>query len=353
MLVATTALPVPVITTTPRPAPPTATLAVKTATFTAIPSSPTASPQPGGDSGAAPAYLDDRSSPSGLVLSLFNAINRKEYMRAYSYWIDPVNNEELGSYEQFKAGYQETNSVQVTLGNVSAGAGAGQRYYAVPVLLKSQTSAGQPQTFVGCYNLHMSNPIFQAEPPYRPMGIRNAYVNPLDPSLDANEQLAAACSGGDPQQVVPTTDPETIAATNYLDNRSSALAVLRSLFNAINSKEYVRAYSYWKEGSPVAPFAQFQKGYEDTEEVKAVFGVPTDDLGAGQIRYRVPVTLTTRLKDGKQQVFVGCYQLHLSQPAIQETYPFRPMAIEKASVQQIQAGTDPAPKMAAVCTHMP
>ena len=31
-------------------------------------------------------YLDDRSTPAAVMLSYFNAINRHEYLRAYSYY---------------------------------------------------------------------------------------------------------------------------------------------------------------------------------------------------------------------------------------------------------------------------
>ena len=34
-------------------------------------------------------YIDDRSSPQALVQSLYNAINRKEFARAYSYFSVP------------------------------------------------------------------------------------------------------------------------------------------------------------------------------------------------------------------------------------------------------------------------
>src|SRR5260221_5754909 len=36
--------------------------------------------------GSAELYVDDRSTPAALITSFVNAINRQEYLRAYSYW---------------------------------------------------------------------------------------------------------------------------------------------------------------------------------------------------------------------------------------------------------------------------
>ncbi|HVY51583.1 MAG TPA: hypothetical protein VHA07_08475, partial [Devosia sp.] len=37
---------------------------------------------------APPAYLDDRSTPEAVIASFYNAINRQEYARAWSYYED-------------------------------------------------------------------------------------------------------------------------------------------------------------------------------------------------------------------------------------------------------------------------
>jgi len=102
--------------------------------------------------------------------------------------------------------------------------------------------------------------------------------------------------------------------TDYIDDRSSADSVLRSYINAINLREYVRAYSYWQAGAAQVPaFEQFQQGYANTQSVELSTGPVTEDAGAGQIYYAVPVTLLTTLKDGQVQTFVGCYRLHLGE----------------------------------------
>jgi hypothetical protein len=59
-------------------------------------------------------YIDDRSTPSQVIVSFYNAINRHEYLRAYSYWSDPANS--LGPFSDYASGYQDTASVDLVFG---------------------------------------------------------------------------------------------------------------------------------------------------------------------------------------------------------------------------------------------
>src|SRR5215217_463954 len=59
------------------------------------------------------------------------------------------------------------------------------------------------------------------------------------------------------------------AEPTYLDDRSGPVEVLGSLTNAINRREYARAYSYWEPDSAVLqPYAEFAAGYANTIEVE-------------------------------------------------------------------------------------
>lgn len=311
---------------------------------------PTDSPEatPGEDSAGAPAYLDDRSTPSGLMQSYFNAINRKEYLRAYSYWNDPAG--VYGPFDQFQASYEDTLSVELTLGQVGGDAGAGQFYYSVPALLAAQDTGGETHTYAACYILRLSNPGAQAAPPFTPLGIERAKTELVGDLASASVALAKVCSGPDfppsnPIPPPPVTDPGDISAGNYLDNRSGPVEVLRSYFNAINRKEFSRAYSYWEEtgaGAEVGPFEQFERGYANTESVQLTTGEVVSEAGAGQFYYAVPTVLKTQTTGGETQIFAGCYYFHLANPAIQAEPPFRPLAIRSAEVEQVAYEADPA-----------
>jgi hypothetical protein len=129
---------------------------------------PPAPPTPG-----APGYRDDRSGPVRVLQSLYNAINRAEYLRAYSYWEPGALSR---TFDQFQQGYSNTQSVKLTTGRVTSDAGAGQFYYSVPVTLVAFTKDNKTQTFVGCYQLHLANPSIQGTPPFQPLGIRSATI---------------------------------------------------------------------------------------------------------------------------------------------------------------------------------
>ena len=301
-----------------------------------------------------PTYLDDRSTATGLIYSYFNAINRKEYLRAYNYWRTPAAS--LGKYENFAAGFSQTAWAKVRLGQITEGIAAGQIYYSVPVLIKAFTTTGVHQRFISCFVLQLSQPAAQGVPPFVPMGIDHAKTRYVTTPGNGRELLASACSGPDkmgiPVNPAPVTDRDDTIANNYLDDRSDPTQVLRSLVNAINRKEYVRAYSYWEHADGLAnvpPYEQFAKGYAETEKVQVMVGVVRSDAGAGQFYYSAPVVLIARTSRGAIQTFAGCYTLHISNPALQAQPPFMPLAIHSADVRQYENVTDPTGLLSRAC----
>lgn len=299
-------------------------------------------------------YLDDRSTPTGLVYSYFNAIHRKEYLRAYSYWRTPAAS--LGAYENFAAGFKYTGYVTVRLGEISQGVALGQIYYSVPVLIKALTTTGERQRFIACYVVQLSQPSSQGVPPFVPMGIARAKSKVVETPGSGGALLASACSGvddvGAPVKPSPVTDPDDISVKNYLDDRSDPTQVVRSLANAINRKEYTRAYAYWEHVSGMAnvpPYDQFVKGYASTERVNLTVGMVISKVSAGHFYYSVPVLWTTQTTPAAIHTYVGCYLLHLSNPARQNTPPYQPLAIQSAKVWELPVGADPNSMLRTAC----
>jgi hypothetical protein len=295
-------------------------------------------------------YRDDRSNAVAVLESYVNALNRKEYARAYGYWEE---NGEVEPFADFAAGFAETEAVTLETGALGGEGAAGNLFYTVPATLHATHSDGNTQTFVGCYTLHVSQPAVQATPPFRPLGIRSATLTEAAAGADTAALMAATCPPAVPLTPEPTPPAGEVGAAYYIDDRSDPAAVLRSLFNALNRHEYLRAYSYWKEGSDVGSFADFEAGYADTATVELETGEPTGDAGAGQFNYLVPVTLRVETTGGETQTFVGCYALHLSNPGIQVDPPFVPLGIRAADVQPVAAGADPAALMANACATPP
>ncbi len=110
--------------------------------------------------------------------------------------------------------------------------------------------------------------------------------------------------------------PTTNGQVPFYETRDgSATQVLKSLYNAVNRKEYERAYGYFQgapnpDPSTAPPYQQFVQGYADTASVSLAVGKETDDPGAGNIYASVPVVLIARHTDGSPATFLGCYILH-------------------------------------------
>lgn len=303
-------------------------------------------------------YIDNRSDGVSVIKSLFNAINRKEYARAYSYWATNSNATQPGPFDEFKQGYADTVSVRLATGTVGYSVGAGQTYLTVPVVLASETTTGQMQTFYGCYVLHLGSPTAQAMPPFVPLSIISGALQQAADDSDSQALLAQGCQAENGQTGTvaapprPTAAPGDIGIDRYLDDRSNGLQVVRSLFNAINRHEYLRAYSYWQnaETSPsVTDFNKFQEGYADTASVALQVGQVSTDAGAGQIHYGVPVVLTAQTTQGQMQTFSGCYLLHVVNPGLQTEPPFIPLSVDSANVEQVANDADGQVLLAQSC----
>jgi hypothetical protein len=125
-----------------------------------------------------PVYRDDRSDPAAIVRSLYNAVARGEYARAWSYFGD---GKPVADYAGFAAGYAGTTAVELVVGAVTTEGAAGSRYGTVPVAVAATTASGT-QVFAGCYTTRMLQPAIQ-EPPFRPLEIVSDRLHPAHGAL--------------------------------------------------------------------------------------------------------------------------------------------------------------------------
>ena len=297
----------------------------------------------------APNYFDNRSNAVLELQSYFNAINRREYARAYSYWESAAT---AGSFDQFQAGYADTQTVLLTTGTVTGDAGAGQRYFTVPVILQVGAASG-PRTYAGCYVLHLATPIIQAAPPFHPLGIASANVKLVGAGENAGTVQAQACAGMGGAGTI-TFDalpgaPESGSAY-YIDDRTGPLETLQSMFNALNRQEYARAYGYWENQAALGSFAAYQAGYSSTLSTQWTWGPIDSEGAAGQLYWSIPVTLKVQNTNGNQ-TFVGCYRLHLSQPGIQAAPPYHGIGIISASLAAVASNADTNSLMLTACSN--
>ena len=151
---------------------------------------------------AGDAYLDNRSSAEDLVRSLYNAVNNRDFARAFDYFATPPAKD----FAAFQSGYEHTARVDVITGEVFGDGAAGSTYFSVPTIIKATDDKGAAKVFMGCYTIRQVNGAIQ-EPPSRPMQIEKGVLKPakLD---DFNTYSLPKCDGAasEPNNDLPTID---------------------------------------------------------------------------------------------------------------------------------------------------
>ncbi|HEY5271413.1 MAG TPA: hypothetical protein VII97_13835, partial [Anaerolineales bacterium] len=321
---------------------PTVTLSAATATL--VPTN-TLAPVPTNTAAANPIltnYLDDRSTPSQVIVSFYNAINRQEYLRAYNYWVDPATS--LGSFTAWASGYSNTASVDLVFGQITGDPGMSQVYYTIPVILKTTAKNNTHTNYAACYVVHETNPLVYSAPIIDPMGIAQGSAQPSNINASDASVLATACSGypvGGNPPFSASSNSLNIDKSNFVDNRSGPIETVSSLLNAINLKQYVRAYSYFQVPATFpGPYDPYAAGYSGTEVITVTFGMVQSEGAAGSLYFKVPLALKVLTTSAVTRTFVGCYTLHLAQPSLQATPPFQPLGIITGTFKQVDNGTD-------------
>jgi len=95
----------------------------------------------------------DTADPVRVIRRYYEAINRREYRSAYLLWGDS-GRASGKSFEEFRTGYGDTDSVGVVIGEPGRVEGAaGSRFVEVPVTIRAWTGSGAEQHFAGSYVL--------------------------------------------------------------------------------------------------------------------------------------------------------------------------------------------------------
>lgn len=304
----TTPPPTVAASSTPSPVTATATSRPPTATPSSTPC-PTPSP-------VAPAEwppYDDRSGPTTLLASYANAINRGEYARAWGYWESPPN----PSYEDFVQGFADTAFVRLAVRPPTWFEGAaGSSYAQVATLLSATHADGSQHNFIGCYVSRRSNVQQSGDEPT--WSLYDASLQPTPRNASDALLLAEACQSG---PLVP------------YDDRSGAVAMLASYVNAINLREYGRAWAYW-ETPPEQSLEAFAQGFAETESVLLVVRPPTRFEGAAGSTYvAIPTLLSALHNDGTRHNFTGCYvarRPNLGGPGIEKVWSIYDATVDRA-----------------------
>jgi hypothetical protein len=95
----------------------------------------------------------------------------------------------------------------------------------------------------------------------------------------------------------------------------AAVAWIQDYYHDINQHRYREAYAHWEQNGQASnkAFAQFEKGFDQTERVEVTVSEPGSVGAAAGSRYIVvPVRLVAYERDGSKETFLGTYTLRLS-----------------------------------------
>lgn len=129
------------------------------------------------------------------------------------------------------------------------------------------------------------------------------------------------CRPAEPPPPVPPPVPEVptpVAPEPETDSQNAAAAaqVIREYYEAINRKDYERAYHWWGGGGAASgkTYETFVRGFSGTESVTVDVGSPSRIEGAAGSRYvTVPVAIVATGADGRTVRFAGTYTLRRSE----------------------------------------
>ena len=254
-----------------------------------------------------------------MVTSYYNAINLKEYARAYAYWRNPPQ-----SYDDFVAGFSDTLAARLIIGppaiaNVEASDVAP---VGIPVLLFAWHTDGSEHLFYGCFRVSQSAP--GVDPPHWQIADASLQVAP---SADVT-LLRDAC---DPLQ--------SVLYLSHWDVGEQPVDVIFSYYNAIVTKDYERAYAYWE--TPPQPYQDFVAGFADTASAFVAVIPPEFIEGAMGSQYAaVPTFIVATHHDGSLPTFVGCFITRRPNPDM--VGEVRPWRIYDASAQPVPGNSTDA-----------
>ena len=125
-----------------------------------------------------------KADPTEAALSaIAEAINARDYRRAFSYWDSPTT-----SFERFAGGFADTDRVRLLVDPSAKLEGAAGSVYAdVPTIVVATTRVGSERVFAGCYVMRRSNLVDRGWKIYR------ADVSQVPSSTNLSRMLSQAC----------------------------------------------------------------------------------------------------------------------------------------------------------------
>ena len=160
--------------------------------------------------------------------------------------------------------------------------------------------------------------------------------------LSSNRLTILSDRGRNALNFVNNSEPEPGGGPN--EDSSDPLATLASYYDAINARDYRRAFSYWD--SPTTSFERFASGFADTDRVRVLVEPSARVEGAAGSAYADISTIVVAItKAGNERVFAGCYVMRRSN--VQD----RGWKIYRADISQVPSSTGVSRLLSQACRH--
>jgi hypothetical protein len=167
-----------------------------------------------------PAAYTKTDTPEELMTAYYNAISRKEYDRAYSYWREN-SDQRAANAQEFSYGFL-SSKVTAQFGSPTTNGAAGTIYAEVPVVIFETTFDGQNKAFCGKYIANRANDVPGAtkeQLSWRIFRIEVSLLNsaPKAGSPEVTSLLQNNCKAGGSASAAPTTGvaPASIKQTKW------------------------------------------------------------------------------------------------------------------------------------------
>jgi hypothetical protein len=114
------------------------------------------------------------------------------------------------------------------------------------------------------------------------------------------------------------------------------VSVLNDYYQAINARDYRRAYSLWE--TPSQTFQQFIRGFAGTNRVRLLVDpAPQIEGAAGSSFASIGSLVISTLSNGRERVFAGCYLMRKSNVRDEEEPKKKGWRIYRASLAPASA----------------
>ncbi len=322
-----TATPAPISKTTNAPAPGTARPSTPTSPFVQ-------NVQSGSTSQPASAE-DDTDAAVQTILDYFDALNEGDYRRAYRYW-SGEGASSLRSYDEFARGYANTVHADVQIGTVSE-EGSG------PDTFQSSDRIGAGIARSRTVSVTLAAIVNEPDHTQRVQRFQGTYT--LQPG-------AGTASKGAAWQIASANIAEVSSDVETPADVADPLSLVRSYFEAIDRREFARAYTYWGGLGKASKqtFAEFHQGFANTDHVTVDVGNPKEDGAAGSAYADVRVIIVATQGDQKTQTFCGTYTLRSTIVPPFDQLGWRIEGAKTTVTSNVQPGSAEAQSLLNSCT---